>query len=154
MAWMVLAAVIALPVIEIALFIKSAHWLGLLPTLVVAIGAGMAGLALIRRQGLAVALRARAQLDRGEMPVQEAFDGICLALAGGLLLLPGFFTDILAVLLLLPPVRAVLRLWLADRAAVRAANVQARSAQGPPRGPQVIEADYTVVGDDGRPDGR
>jgi|AGTN01.2.fsa_nt_gi Protein affecting phage T7 exclusion by the F plasmid len=141
MAWIVLAAVVALPVIEIALFVKSAQWVGLLPTIVLVIGAGMIGLTLIRRQGLDLALRARAQIDRGEVPVQEALDGICLALAGGLLLLPGFFSDIMAVLLLLPPVRALIRLWLLRYAAVRTAGVP------PHQGPQVIEAEYTVVED-------
>lgn len=141
MAWMVLAALVALPVIEIALFIKSAQWVGLLPTIALAIGAGMLGLALIRRQGFELALRARAQLDRGEVPVQEAFDGICLALAGGLLLLPGFFSDILAVLLLLPPVRVLIRMWLLSRVALRPGGPAAQ------QGPRVIEADYTVVED-------
>jgi UPF0716 protein FxsA len=140
MAWMLLAAVVALPIIEIALFIKSAQWMGVLPTIALAIGAGMVGLALIRRQGLDLALRARAQLNRGEVPVQEAVDGICLAVAGGLLLLPGFFSDIVAIFLLLPPVRAMIRLWLLKHAAVRAAGA-------PRQGPQVIEADYTVVED-------
>lgn len=144
MAWMVLLAVIALPVVEIALFIKSAQWVGLLPTIVLAIAAGAVGVAMVRRQGFALLMRARAQMERGEIPVGEAFDGICLALAGLLLLLPGFFTDILAILLLLPPVRAVLRLWLV----ARLGPVVVAGRPGPARGPEVIEAEYRVVVDD------
>jgi UPF0716 protein FxsA len=141
MAWMVLAAVIALPVIEIALFIKSAQWLGLIPTIVLAIAAGAVGLALVRRQGFELLMRTRAQFDRGEMPVAEVFDGLCLAMAGALLVLPGFFSDVVALLLLLPPVRAVLRSWLA-------AHLVAPNAapQGPHHaGPQVIETEYRVI---------
>ncbi|MBC7906989.1 MAG: FxsA family protein [Rhodospirillaceae bacterium] len=143
MAWMVLLAVIAIPVVEIALFIKSAQWVGLFPTIIIAIGAGALGIALVRRQGLELLLRARTQMDQGDLPVGEVFDGICLAIAGVLLVLPGFFTDFIAVLLLLPPVRAALRLWLSGRVGVVAT---ARNA-GPTAGPQVIEAEYHVVED-------
>lgn len=145
MAWMVLAAVIALPVVEIALFIKSAQWIGLLPTIVCAIAAGAVGLALVRRQGFELLMRSRAQMERGEMPVAEVFDGLCLAVAGVLLVLPGFFSDILAILLLLPPVRAMLRLALAARLTT------ARTPDGTPRqpaGPQVIETEYRVIDGD------
>lgn len=143
MAWMVLAAVIALPVVEIALFIKSAQWVGLLPTIAAAIAAGAIGLALVRRQGFELLMRTRAQIDRGEMPVAEVFDGLCLAVAGALLVLPGFFSDILAILLLLPPVRAVLRALLAARVVAQGG---ARPQQ--PAGPQVIETEYRVIDGD------
>lgn len=145
MAWIILATVIALPIIEIALFIKSAQWVGLLPTIIVAIGAGMVGLALIRRQGLDLAWRARAQMERGEVPLQQAFDAICLAVAGGLLLLPGFFTDILAIFLLLPPIRAFLRGWLERQSAGRRGGGPSAPSQ-----PRVIEADYVVVEEENR----
>jgi len=152
MAWMVLLAVIALPVVEIALFIKSAHWLGLLPTIVLAIGAGFVGIAMVRAQGLDLLLRARSQMDRGEVPVREAFDGICLALAGALLVLPGFFTDFIAIALLLPPVRAALRLWLVGRKGVVVAGARPDSrSETRSTGPQVIDADYRVVDDNDGP---
>lgn len=148
MAWVVLLAVIAIPVIEIALFIKSAQWVGLLPTIVIAIGAGALGIALVRRQGVELLLRARGQMDRGEMPVGEVFDGICLAIAGVLLVLPGFATDFVAILLLLPPVRAALRLWLSGRVTTVAT---ARPGNPSSAGPQVIEAEYHVVEDPNNP---
>ncbi|MGE5517599.1 MAG: FxsA family protein [Bacteroidota bacterium] len=142
MAWMVLVAVIALPVIEIALFIKSAQWIGLLPTIVVAIGAGALGLALVRRQGFDLLLRVRAQYERGEVPVAEVFDGLCLAVAGALLVLPGFFSDVIAILLMLPPVRAALRLALV-------AHMTAARPEGAAKaGPQVIETEYRVIDGD------
>jgi UPF0716 protein FxsA len=142
MAWMVLVAVVALPVVEITLFIKSAQWLGLLPTILAAFAAGIIGIALIRAQGFQLLLRTRAQLDRGEVPVREVFDAVCLAAAGVLLVLPGFFSDFLAILLLLPPVRAALRLWLVGRLA------RAGLAEGArPSTPPVIDADYHVIDD-------
>lgn len=152
MAWVVLLAVIAVPVVEIALFIKSAQWVGLLPTIIIAIGAGALGIALVRRQGVELLLRARSQMDRGEMPVREVFDGICLAIAGVLLVLPGFFTDILAILLLLPPMRAALRLWLSTRlTTVATPRANTGPGAGPTAGPQVIEAEYHVVEDPNTP---
>lgn len=149
MAWLIVLAVIALPVVEIALFVKSSQWIGVLPTVALAIAAGMAGLVLVRRQGLATITRARAQLDRGEVPVAEVFDGICLALAGGLLFLPGFFTDVVAVLLLLPPVRLAMRLWLGRNVTTITPR---HGPSAPPATPPVIEAEYRVVEDnDHRP---
>jgi UPF0716 protein FxsA len=136
---MVLVAVIALPVVEIALFIKSAQWLGVLPTIAAAIVAGALGLALVRAQGFALLMRSRAQFERGEVPVREAFDGICLALAGALLVLPGFFSDFLAILLLLPAVRAGLRHWLASHLAPPPGTTPRHG------GPQVIETEYRVI---------
>jgi UPF0716 protein FxsA len=146
MAWFVLVAVLAFPVMEITLFVKSATTFGVLPTLAAAILAGVAGMALLRHQGLATALRARAQFERGEMPVSEVFDGLCLAAAGVLLLLPGFASDFLALLLLLPPVRAVLRHRLAGRVLAGRVTVTGHRPAGPrPSGPAVIEGDFHEV---------
>lgn len=149
MPWLIVLALIALPVVEIGLFIKSAGWIGVLPTIALAIGAGMAGVALVRAQGLGTMLRARAQFERGELPLTEAFDGLCLAVAGALLFLPGFFTDLVALALLLPPVRALLRLWLGRhvRAVVASAGAHPGNGPAPSRTPPVIEADYHVVED-------
>lgn len=153
MAWLMVVALIGLPVLEITLFVKAAQWIGVLPTVALAIAAGMAGVALVRAQGLATMFRVRAQLDRGEMPVAEVFDGLCLALAGALLFLPGFFSDILALLLLLPPVRAALRLWLAGhvRTVVAASPRSPHQPQPHDKRPPVIDADYHVVEDDRDP---
>ncbi|MGE5504306.1 MAG: FxsA family protein [Actinomycetota bacterium] len=137
MAWLVVLALVAFPVIEISLFVQSVQAFGALPTLAAAILAGVVGLKLLRRQGLALLLGMRAQFERGEPPVAEAFDALCLAAAGLLLLLPGFFSDFLALLLLLPPVRALLGRWLAARVLVRHA--------GPARGPAVIDGDWHEV---------
>ncbi|MDA8230203.1 MAG: FxsA family protein [Magnetospirillum sp.] len=147
MAWLVLLGVISLPVIEIALFVKSAQVIGVVPTVAVAVAAGMGGIVLLRRQGVGVLWRAQAQLARGELPVAEAFDGLCLAMAGLMLVLPGFVTDVIGVLLLLPPVRAGLR-WMLGRR-FRAAM----PGRGKADGGRVIEVEYHLVrdrDDDGR----
>lgn len=100
---------IAVPLLEIAVFIEVGGWLGLWPTLAIVVLTAVVGTALLRRQGLATLRRAQSALDRNELPLAEVFDGICLLLAGALLLTPGFVTDALGGLLFIPPVRAALR---------------------------------------------
>lgn len=153
MPWLIILVVIALPVIEIALFIEAAQWIGGLGTIFMAILAGMAGIALVRRQGFGTMMRIRSQLDRGEMPVADAFNGLCLAFAGLLLLLPGFLTDIVALPLLLPPVRDGLRRWLGRRVrtVVATHGAQPPPGAGPGNSQKVIDVDYTVVKDDEPP---
>ncbi len=146
MAWLFVLGVIALPVVEIALFVRSAEAIGVLPTVALAVLAGVAGIALLQRQGLTLLLLARRQLAHGELPLDAGFDALCLALAGLLLILPGFLTDAMAILLLLPPVRLALRLWLGRR--VRAVVVGQTAPRPPGSGPPVIETDYRVVDED------
>ncbi len=164
MAWLIILAIFALPVAEIALFVKMIQWVGLLPTILLAVLSGVAGLALLRGQGLAILWRSRAKLQQA--PLAEAFDGICLALAGFLLLLPGFLSDAIALLLLFPPVRAgLLAFWVAHlgRAMARSSAYRPREtrdadpfAPSQPHHPQkgtIIDGDYQVIEPDrGRPD--
>lgn len=103
---------IGVPVLEIALFIQAGDIFGLWPTLAAIVATAIIGGALIRAQGLAAIGRARHSLDQGQAPVREAFTGICLLLAGALLMTPGFLTDSVGFLLLVPPVRRLLGQWL------------------------------------------
>lgn len=110
-----LAALIAVPLIEIGLFIEVGGWIGLWPTLALVILTAVLGSWQLRVQGLATLARARQQLDRGQLPARELFDGFCLVIAGGLLLTPGFLTDALGLALFVPAVRELLRDVLASR---------------------------------------
>ena len=102
MAILLLAMFIAVPIIEIALFIEIGGWIGLWPTLGIVIATAFAGTTLLRLQGLAVLRRVQESANRNELPVQEVFDGLCLLVAGVMLLTPGFFTDALGFLLFVP----------------------------------------------------
>lgn len=144
MAWAFLLAVMVAPMVEIALFIRVAQTTGFIAALLMLAASGAVGLILLRAQGVRMALRTRAAVARGEVPLAEAFDGLCLTLAGLLLLLPGFGSDLFAVLLLLAPVRAGLRRWLGARLA----------GAGHAAGPTVIEGEYRVVDEQTPPDGR
>lgn len=117
MAIVLLIAFIGIPILEIAIFIEVGSRIGVFPTIALTIATAVAGTLLLRMQGMATMSRARAQMDRGEMPREELFDGLCLLLAGMCLLTPGFFTDALGLLLFVPAVRHLLRRMIAARIA-------------------------------------
>jgi UPF0716 protein FxsA len=100
---------LALPIAELFVIIQVGHLLGVLDTLALLVVISVAGAWLVKREGLSVLRRARAQLDAGVVPGNELVDGSLILLAGALMLTPGFITDAVGVLLLLPPVRAGLR---------------------------------------------
>lgn len=164
MAFFLLLAFIGMPILEIAVLLKVGGLIGLVPTLALVVLTAVIGTLMLRAQGLSTFNRARASLDRGEPPVREVFDGACLLVGGALLLTPGFVTDTLGFLLLLPPVRGGLlnALKRHGHVAVGASGFGAPpSGDGwpgpgaPPRGPStdgsrgpgvVIEGDFEEVG--------
>jgi UPF0716 protein FxsA len=119
MGWILLLIVIAWPVVEIAAFIQVGEAIGWLNTILLFVAAGAIGLWLLRSEGLALLMRAQREMNEGRVPVREGFDALCLGLGALLLILPGFITDIFALLLLLPPVRNGLRALLVRWATVR-----------------------------------
>lgn len=120
MPFLILIAFIAVPLIEIGLFIEVGGAIGLWPTIAVVILTAVAGTALLRHQGLSALARLQGSMERGEVPLEPVFDGFCLLAAGALLLMPGFFTDALGFALFVPPLRHGLRGFLARRVAVQA----------------------------------
>ena len=100
-----LALFILIPIIEIAIFIQAGSWLGLGPTLAMILLTAIIGLALIRQQGLATLFRAQEKMQSGEVPAIEMLEGIMLAASGLLLITPGFFTDTIGFLVLVPFIR-------------------------------------------------
>ena len=109
MGLVLLLAMIGVPIVEIAVFIEVGGRLGLWPTLATIILTAMAGTALLRQQGLATLQRVRESLEANRFPLAEVFDGLCLLVAGALLLTPGFVTDAAGLLLFVPAVRVALR---------------------------------------------
>lgn len=109
---------ILLPIIEIALFIKVGQSIGLWPTLALVIGAAILGGLLLRQQGLSVLGQLRSNVNAGRLPGRTIADAMMIGLAAILLVLPGFLTDILALALLLPPVRGWIYAGLASRVTV------------------------------------
>ncbi|NBE07302.1 FxsA family protein [Paragemmobacter ruber] len=141
----VFALLLAWPLIEIALFVTIGGAIGLWLTLLVVIGTGVLGVALLRRQGLRSAERLRQQMGEMRDPLGAAGDGALRALAALLLILPGFLTDALGALLLVPPLRAALITQIARRVSVVSmrSDQPARRADG-----IVIDGEFVEVDPD------
>ena len=103
---------VGVPIGEIAILIKVGKVIGFWETIGAVILTALIGTHLLRQQGLATLKKAQASLDENRFPVDEVFDGLCLLVAGALLLTPGFITDAIGLALFLPPFRAVVRLGL------------------------------------------
>lgn len=97
------------PFAELAFIIYVGSQLGVPETLLLLVAVSVVGAWLAKRQGLGVWRAVQRRLEAGQMPGKELTDGLLVLFAGALLLTPGFLTDIVAVLLLLPPVRAGIR---------------------------------------------
>jgi UPF0716 protein FxsA len=100
---------LVVPFVELYVLIQVGHVIGGLQTILLLIAVSMIGAWLVKREGLATLKRVRQRIDEGEVPGRELVDGLLILLAGALLLTPGFLSDIAGILLLLPPVRAVVR---------------------------------------------
>lgn len=109
MSKFIFLALIAVPIIEIAVFIEVGGRIGALNTVLMIVVTAMIGTWLLRSQGLRTLHRAQESLNHNVFPVSEVFDGLCLLVAGGLLLTPGFVTDIFGFLLFVPSIRRSLR---------------------------------------------
>lgn len=106
------------PIIEIALFIMIGQAIGLWPTLLGVLVTAVIGSAIIRSQGLSLIAEIQRHMQAGALPASQLFEGLLLAIAGALLLTPGYFTDTLGFLLLVPQVRRSLYDGLKSRFSV------------------------------------
>ncbi len=96
---------IAIPLLEIYLFIKVGEVIGAWPTVLFIVLTAVVGVALLRQQGLNTFTRFQQQVQQGQLPATTMIEGIMLVFSGALLLTPGFFTDSIGFLLLIPAVR-------------------------------------------------
>jgi UPF0716 protein FxsA len=114
------------PVVELAVIVQVAGAIGVLDTLALLVVVSVVGGWLAKREGLGVLARIQAALDRGQTPGRELLDGGLILLAGALMIAPGFISDVLALLLLIPPTRALLRVpvqrWIARRGRLAVGN--------------------------------
>lgn len=122
-----LLALLALPLIEIAVLIMVGSSIGVLVTIGLVILTGILGMVLLRLQGFSVLSRIRNEMDRGQVPDKSLADAAMIALAALFLILPGFVSDVVGILLFLPPVRAFLRSVIGKRVTIVRASGRARS---------------------------
>lgn len=138
---LLLAVFFTVPLIEIYLLIKVGGWIGALPTVFMVVFTAVLGALLLRQQGLATLQRVQATMARGQIPALELLEALLLTFGGALLLTPGFFTDALGFLCLIPPFRRWLIRALFDRYFL--ARQRPRPPGAPPgEGPVTLEGEY------------
>lgn len=153
----VFLAFLAVPLIEIALFIQVGGLIGLWPTLLIVVLTAIVGTWLVQSQGRMALGNLRGSFERLQDPTEHLAHGAMILFAGALLLTPGFFTDALGLALLTPPVRLAVYKYL--RARVRVQQFQMGGRGDPfvrPDHPQqrdhdVVDAEYTEVSPTKRP---
>lgn len=109
------AIFVLVPIIEIYLFVEVGGQIGALNTVLLVLVTAAIGATLLRQQGLSALQRVQTELQRGELPAASMLNAMLLFFAGALLLTPGFFTDTIGLLLMIPPLRKVIALWLLER---------------------------------------
>jgi UPF0716 protein FxsA len=100
---------IVVPIVELFVIIQVGEAIGVLPTIALLIADSVLGSMLMRSQGRAAWRRFNTAIREGRIPHREVLDGVLVIFGGALLLTPGFVTDVLGIVLLLPPTRALVR---------------------------------------------
>ena len=169
------ALVIIVPIAEIFVFAAIADGIGILPTVAMLVAISGLGAVLLVKQGISTLKRLRETMRRRESPTRELADAALFAIGALLLLTPGFFTDALAFLVVIPPTRAFLsgllrrgatavaatRLGWTGKSAVAAKTVYdvkatkvdgPKRGSGPPQPPPQLPSSGRPSGEDGSPD--
>lgn len=149
----VLLMFILIPIIEMVVLIKVGGLIGVLPTIALVLLTAIVGVSLLRQQGGRTLMSANTRMRNGEMPVGEMGEGLMLAVAGALLLTPGFVTDVIGFLLLTPGVRqhllkgvsAALMKGLQGNAQVYSYQYRETYRADVPQEPDVIEGEFREV---------
>lgn len=127
---------IVFPLVELWVFVEACGEIGFLSALALLILAAVIGGAVVRYQGFQTILAMHDAFDRGRVPAGELFDGFCIVAAGVLLIFPGFISDALAVALLVPHIRTLIRTFFRSRGV------------GQNSDPGIIEGEYERIKDD------
>ena len=140
---------IVVPIAELAVLIQVGQAIGVWWTIALLVADAILGSLLARSQGRAAWARFNEAVRSGRPPAREVLDGALVLFGGALLLTPGFLTDVLGVVLLLPPTRALVRAVLVRRFAQRMV-ASMTSPRGPrprprPRGQRAYDVEGTAV---------
>ena len=110
----------SIPIVEMYLLIEVAERIEALPTILLVMLTAVLGVCLIRQQGLSTLTKGIRRLNQAEIPAAEIVEGVLLALAGAFLITPGFLTDFIGFMIIIPTTRRITALMLLKRMAVRA----------------------------------
>jgi UPF0716 protein FxsA len=141
---------VAVPIIEIGLFIQVGGWLGLWPTLAIVVLTAFLGTVLVRSQGIAAMGNIKSNLNEFRDPTESLAHGAMILVSGILLLTPGFFTDAAGFALLVPPIRLAIFHAIKSRLKVQSfVQTDPMSQQRYDQSDTIIDGEYTELDDDG-----
>ena len=144
---------IVVPIAELAVIIQVGQAIGVWWTIALLIADSVLGSMLMRSQGRAAWRRFNDATRAGRVPAREVLDGALVIFGGALLLTPGFLTDILGIVFLVPPTRAVVRRLLVRRFADRMIAAATRGRPRPQDRPGDVEGHGVEVDADRLPRG-
>jgi UPF0716 protein FxsA len=150
-----LMAFIAVPVIEIALFIQVGGFIGLWPTLLIVVATALAGTYLVRSQGRLALGQLQKSFSDLRDPTEPLMNGAMILFSGALLLTPGFFTDAIGFALLVPAIRTAVFNAIRARIKVSGFSAQTHSRHADVRrgGDDVIDGEFIELPDEDAPKG-
>lgn len=149
--------ILALPIAEIVGLVKVGQLIGVWPTIGLVLAAGVTGFAVLNVQGLKTVRGLGAAMERGDTPMLPMLEGLLLAIAGLLLIVPGFISDVVGIVLLVPPVRRLaaggLLRWFAAHGEVHVETFDGTAyrrtgsapGDGARAGGPVIEGEFTRI---------
>ncbi len=138
------ALFIVVPIVELYVIFQIGSLIGVLPTIALLLADAVLGSLLLRHQGRGAWRRFNAALAERRFPGREVADGLLIAVGGTLLLTPGFVTDIVGAIFLIPPTRAIVRRLLRGYMGKRFAVVGVPGPNGPPRASRSYDFDATA----------
>ena len=133
---------IVIPVIEISLFIEIGSFVGSFNTILLIFTTALIGVYFVRQQGISTYSKLYNQLQNQEAPIQTMFEGLVILISGILLITPGFFTDALGFLGLIPLTRVIFIKIVANSVLSRYGMKNQSSDDGS------IEGDFEEINDD------
>ena len=145
------ALFIAVPLIEIALFIQVGGAIGLWSTLAVVVVTAILGTTLVRAQGMRALADLQSSFNSLNNPTEPLAHGAMILFSGALLLTPGFFTDAVGFALLVPGVRRAVMRYVATRVKVQSFTMGAQETHYRPANEDVVDGDFTDVTPEKRP---
>lgn len=152
---LLLLALLVVPLVEIYVLVQVGQQIGALPTIVLLVVVSLVGAALLRREGARTWRAFRDATAAGRVPAREVADGALVLFGGALLLTPGFLSDLIGLLCVLPPSRALLRRallsYVTRRTLAAAAGPQSRRSGSRPRrssSGRVVEGEVVQPPDD------
>lgn len=137
-----LLVILGLPTLELYLLIEIGSEIGAFSAILLVVSTAVIGGLLVQRQGVNTLRRVRRSMDRGESPALEMLDGAVLLVGGLLLLIPGFLTDALGFICLVPPLRRLLLLSFVKRMKVHTEAIARDGRSQPSRQSRTIEGEF------------